>query len=400
MAAAQSIPILGSLVIARLFSPSEFGKFSAWLGVVLTAAIVVTGRFETCLAVEQDGEPRRHAVIAILATIILISIPLTLLMLAGGNAIPAFSGYSTSWAFATFPTIISMALVQTWQAWAAAEGNYRALSWTRITQALCTTSFQIIVGWIYPTALGLAAGYLIGCLFGLYHGVHMMPITLKEAGTWFDFSHKLMHFWKSNRRFPIYALPADIIHSASAQLPLILIASKFGAEASGLFALTSRVLGAPMGLLGVAVLDVFKRDAALSYRIKGHCRDEYIRTLKILAIGGAVFAAGAMLAAEPLFEIAFGDKWRFSGVIAIWLMPMYVLRFVSSPLSYVFYIAQKQHIDLLWQCALFVVTIATFTLTADFQSSVIHYAGWYALLYAIYLFLSYHSSTGKQLVAR
>jgi hypothetical protein len=30
--AAQSIPLLGSLVIARIYAPAEFGLFSAWLG--------------------------------------------------------------------------------------------------------------------------------------------------------------------------------------------------------------------------------------------------------------------------------------------------------------------------------------------------------------------------------
>lgn len=62
-ALAQAIPILGSLVIARQYAPSEFGRFSAWLGLVLLAAVALTGRFETALALEPDGEPRRRAMV-------------------------------------------------------------------------------------------------------------------------------------------------------------------------------------------------------------------------------------------------------------------------------------------------------------------------------------------------
>jgi O-antigen/teichoic acid export membrane protein len=53
--AAQSIPLLGALVIARIYAPTEFGVFSAWMGIVMLAAVVVTGRFEMALAVEVDG---------------------------------------------------------------------------------------------------------------------------------------------------------------------------------------------------------------------------------------------------------------------------------------------------------------------------------------------------------
>ena len=72
--AAQSIPLLGSLVIARIYAPAEFGLFSAWLGMVMMAAVVVTGRFEMTLAVEADGAPRRFAMVATLGTILMASL--------------------------------------------------------------------------------------------------------------------------------------------------------------------------------------------------------------------------------------------------------------------------------------------------------------------------------------
>ena len=52
---AQSIPIIGSLVLARLYIPSQFGIFSAWLGLTALAAVMITGRFEMALPIEPDG---------------------------------------------------------------------------------------------------------------------------------------------------------------------------------------------------------------------------------------------------------------------------------------------------------------------------------------------------------
>lgn len=394
--AAQSIPLLGSLVIARIYAPAEFGLFSAWLGMVMMAAVVVTGRFEMALAVEADGAPRRFAVAATLGTILLVSFFFALIgggiYLASGlfdNVKPAMVGLF-------LPAALLAGVTQTWQAWAAAEGNYRGLSWIRISQAFVVTVAQIGAGLMSPTASGMMLGHVLGTAVGICFAMYFMPINPLGIGGRAEFWTKLKAFWLNQRRFPMFALPADAINAASGQLPLLLIASRFGAEASGLFALTIRVLGAPIGLLGAAVLDVFKRSAASSYRDKGHCKEEYRRTFWLLAAGGVILALGVIVIAERLFVVAFGEPWRQAGVIAIWLMPMFALRFVASPLSYVFYIAGKQQVDLVWQCALLTMTVASFMLTSRFEESIKLYATGYSLLYVVYAILSYHYSKGKQ----
>lgn len=394
--AAQSIPLLGSLVIARIYAPAEFGLFSAWLGMVMMAAVVVTGRFEMALAVEPDGAPRRFAVTATLATIFLASSFLALIAggiyFAGGmldNVQPAMVGLFV-------PAALLAGVTHTWQAWAAAEGNYRGLSWIRISQAFVVTVAQIGAGVISPTAFGMMLGHVLGTAAGIGFAMYFMPLNPLLTEGRVKFLRNLKAFWRNQRRFPMLALPADALNAASGQLPLLLIASRFGAEASGLFALTIRVLGAPIGLLGAAVLDVFKRSAASSYRDKGHCKEEYARTFWLLAAGGCMLALGIVVIAERLFVIAFGEPWRQAGVIAIWLMPMFALRFVASPLSYVFYIAGKQHIDLVWQCALLAMTMASFMLTSSFETSIKFYAAGYGFLYVVYAILSYHYSKGSQ----
>jgi O-antigen/teichoic acid export membrane protein len=394
--AAQSIPLLGSLVIARIYAPAEFGLFSAWLGMVMMAAVVVTGRFEMTLAVEADGAPRRFAMVATLGTILMASLFFALVAgvvyLSGGLPDQVKPGMVILFV----PATLLVGVTHTWQAWAAAEGNYRGLSWIRISQAFVVTVTQIGAGLISPTAYGMLLGHVLGLAAGIGFAMYFMPINPFAIGGKAKFWASLKTFWVNQRRFPMLALPADTINAASGQLPLLLIASRFGVEASGLFALTVRVLGAPIGLLGAAVLDVFKRSAASSYRDKGHCKEEYAHTFWLLATGGGVLALCVMFEPERLFVVAFGEPWRQAGTIAIWLMPMFALRFVASPLSYVFYIAGKQQIDLVWQCALLAMTLFSFMLPTSFEASIKLYSIGYSLLYVVYAILSYHYSKGKQ----
>jgi O-antigen/teichoic acid export membrane protein len=245
-----------------------------------------------------------------------------------------------------------------------------------------------------PSALGLAIGHTFGVLLGVVVAMWMMPLSLRSFLPWIEFRTKLRAFWSSHRRFPLFALPADLINTVAGQLPLLFITSKFGADATGFYALALRILGGPISLLGTAVLDVFKRRAATSFRDLGHCKEDYVSTFRVLFVLGGLLALGVMLVAEPLFAWAFGETWRQAGVIAVWLMPMFALRFVASPLSYVFYIAGGQRVDLVWQCGLLAMTLFVFLAGFDFESTVKAYAAGYAGMYVVYLFLSYRYSKG------
>lgn len=394
MVIAQAIPLLGSLVIARLYAPAEFGEFSTWLGVVMMAAVFVTGRFEMALVIEADGEPRRFALVATLVTIFSAVAALFVVVLVAYLVLHDVSGITLGLVLIFLPASLLMAVVQTWQSWAAAEGLYRQLSLIRIAQALGITCLQVVAGNLAPSALGLAIGHLLGLLLGVAVAAWTMPIAMPDFRNWVGFRGQLVAFWVKHKQFPLFALPADFINTAAGQLPLFFIASQFGSEASGLYALAVRILGGPISLLGTAVLDVFKRSAAVSFRERGNCREEYLRTFKVLAGLGLLLAFGVVLLAEPLFAWAFGQNWRHAGVIAAWLMPMFALRFVASPLSYVFYIADGQRVDLMWQAGLLCMTMLVFHVGMNFETTVKAYAVGYAGMYVIYLLLSYRYSKG------
>src|SRR3546814_7653118 len=65
----------------------------------------------------------------------------------------------------------------------------------------------------------------------------------------------LVDFWKQQRKFPMFALPAATINTVSAQLPVLIVASRFGTEFAGYLAMSLRLIGAPVTLLGRSVLD-------------------------------------------------------------------------------------------------------------------------------------------------
>lgn len=390
-AAAQIIPILGSLIIARLFIPAEFGMFMTWFGLVQIGAVLSTGRFEAALPLEKNGTPRAQAASSALLTSAAI---LTIVAIIGACLWPLYAPYlkdAPSLLIALYvPAVAAAASALILQSWAAAEGRFRALSAMRITQAAIITGLQIAVGFVEPSAGLLALAHLTGVVSGaLLMACKLRPPRLNDG------RKTLSNFWNRYRRFPIYALPAGTVNTAAAQLPLILISHRFGAEIAGYVAMAFRILGAPISLLGSAVLDVFKQRASESWRATGSCRGPYLETLTVLAAGSMVVTIAFWLVGVELFVFAFGPEWADSGRVAVLLLPLFAMRFVSSPLSYTFFIAEKQPVDLVWQICLLVMTVVTLTAFDTYQNTLGSYALGYGLMYIVYLYLSFRLSRGQ-----
>jgi O-antigen/teichoic acid export membrane protein len=390
---AQLIPIVGTLVLARIFDPASFGFFSAWQGAVLFLGVVLTCRFEVTLAVEADGAPRRSAVAMTLLTIALCSLVAIILLVLGCLlGAQERTGFPVALLILFVPVAALVSGMQTLQNWAAADGRYRQLSVMRITQSTSIVGVQICVGMLSPDASGLALGYFAGALTGFLVSWFLEPMARNDFVTpWL----RLRAFWREKKRFPMFSLPADSVNAAAAQLPVLLVTARFGAEAAGLLAMALRMLGAPMSLLAASVLDVFKRHAGQGYRERGECRAEYLHAFRILLGVASLAAIAIAFGAEPIFALAFGDAWLGAGTMALWLLPRFAIGFVASPLSYMVYVAGKQQLDLVWQVTLLGMTLVTLSFAPTAKDALISYGVGYGGLYLLYLAMSYRFSLGR-----
>jgi O-antigen/teichoic acid export membrane protein len=390
---AQVIPIAGTVVLATIFKPSSFGLYSTWLGFVMFLGVILTGRLEMVLAVETDGQPRRHAVVAIIKTIAITSlVAVFVLGICMLMKLGVLEQFSFGMLAILIPSAAMLAGTGTLQNWAAADGRYQHLSIMRIMQAGSVAIFQIAFGLLASDVLELAIGYFAGTLVGLLTGFLLSP--LKYEGFTGD-RKSLGEFWYGQRSFVLCSLPASAISSATAQLPVVLVAAKFGSEAAGLLAIAMRMVGAPMSIISKSVLDVFKRNAAQAYHDRGECRAEYLNSMRLLFIIAVCSTVVIGVCAKPVFTGIFGKSWAGAGVVTLLLLPRFGLGFIASPLSYIVYVVGRQHLDLVWQLALLGMTLVTLLSFATFHRTLLYYSVGYGLLYIVYLWMSYRFSCGR-----
>jgi O-antigen/teichoic acid export membrane protein len=392
-AMAQAIPIIGSLVIARLYTVEDFGIYSAWLGIVLILSVLSTGRFEASIAIQAPGKNQLLAFQATNYFILVMGVVLScLLVFITQTDFSWLKIFELEFLLLLIPTGMVMAFSQTQQSLLAASGQYKLLSVLRVMQALLIVIPQIIIGYWFKSPIHLAATHFIGVLITILI-VRYFDSTLKLF-TFYN-NKLLLTFYIKYKKFLIYSLPADSMNSLAAQLPVIVVTVNFGSEKGGILALTMRTLGAPIGILGKSVLDVFKKYASDEYRLLGNCSSIYLKTLYYLTFLAGLFSIFIFFFSKILFAVLFGSEWTEAGDIAILLLPLFALRFIASPLSYLIYIAEKQNIDLVWQVCLLFMTLTVLYSGLSFEDTIKLYSAGYAILYLAYIRLTYKMSLNE-----
>jgi len=389
---AQAINILGALAIARIYAPTDFGLFASWLGLTHILTNCLSHMLEHAFGLEPDGDERYALVVTA------VTISLATAMVAGVFVLIAYlvtqfffdDGVITItpilW-WLLIPQSLGATLSLVWQSWAANNGNFHYLAKIRILQAIFIVSSQILIGIRWPDVAALATAQTFGMLLSVGLCCYLMPLRI-------PFRHDILlrhvrNYWYKYRKFPLLALPASLIGVTADRLPIILIAVRFGTEVAGYYALVARVMATPIALVGGAVLDVFKRSAATERDATGRCEYSYQRTFFLLLALSAIVTIAAWLFVYDFFLLVFGEQWVASGSMAVWLLPMTATAFVASPLSYMFFIMQKQGVNLCWQTCLCGMTALAFIYFDSYKESIFVYSFCYAILNIICIMLSY-----------
>jgi O-antigen/teichoic acid export membrane protein len=391
---AQAMPLLAAPLITRMCTPSDMGAFSVWLGVVAVSAIAATLRLETAMILDHEHEQQRVCFSVVLYTASITAVLVSLAaMVAHTFGLPALRQQSPgALAIIGLGTWLT-AYTQTTLAYATSHKAFGKAARAKVWGAATIALSQLLLLFLGAGEFGLLAGQVIGLVAGLAAATLLLrpprpQVALRLDATARAYLLRHQKFWR-------FSLPSNLLNALVGQMPLFLIGMRHGAVAAGLYALTNRVLAAPVSLLAASVLEVFKRESVQEFEALGNCQRAYRYTFKALSLLGLGPALALLFFSPQLFAFAFGENWRPAGELAQILAPLCFLNFIASPLSYVFFVTGKQKVDLLWQIALFVMTLCAFLAPGSLRQNVLWYATGYSMLYLVYLHMSWQCSQNR-----
>lgn len=341
------VTLAASPLLTRLYTPTEVGALGVFLAVAGVASVAVSLGYERAIVAADDESDAA----ALLTSSIVIALPLSAVagLLLNGLIVGGYTGFKQlppASALLLAPVVAATAAFFALRYWFIRREEYGVISRVTFTQNVARAISQVGLGAMNFGWAGLLGGELAG------RAVGMLPMTRMAIAEWKRVPQTvsgLRRVLRKYHRFPQYALPSAILDSVAISAPLPLVASAYGADASGQFALVLRVLAIPLVLLGRSVADAFfGRIAAYARDRPQLVRRFFYRTALSLLLIGIVPAVGVAVFGPALFTTLFGARWHTAGLLARVLAPWALATFVVSPVSRLVFVFGGQRLKLFY----------------------------------------------------
>jgi O-antigen/teichoic acid export membrane protein len=348
--AAQSLTLLISPLLTRIYTPENMGEFALYSSSIAILTLVSTLRYDMAII-----SPKSDAAARILIKIILLvslSVFLTSVILQLLFRLFLLETEHTTKAgtwFWLLPAGVFLAALQvSYSAYLLRKKHYGAVAGVRLLSAASAAGFSVTLGWLQFGVWGLLLSSLGGLLIGVLLAQHKSRLEW-----WQKISRRrITSVAKRYINYPRIDLPSSLLGVIGSQLPTILLGAIFGPAFIGFYALTDRILLAPLSALAGAVSSVFRVQATNHAEESGSFKRTYLNTFTLLLVAAIIIYMPFFAFGQQIFVLVFGEAWRTAGKIVEIVCPLYFFRMIASPLSMSFYVRNHMHVDIIGQALL------------------------------------------------
>lgn len=339
---AQLITLLGYLVLARIYTDSDFGVLSIIISIGSIGAVLAAGRYDPAIMLpDTDREAKQVVRLAVTINVIFSVIFLTGCVVATFALSHVWSQVAPLLIFAAlYVTVTSLSSI--WTFWLNRLGEYRQISANRLFSAVAQVGLQI-GAWL--VGLGGAVGLIGGRILGVLAATVTLGYRARSSRVDVDKTQGARRrALRRYRKMPLLNGPSAIADAVRINGINLMIAAIFSTAMLGQFSFAWLIVQAPVALINGAVSQVYFRE--LTNTPRGQLRAMATSVTKRGALAGLVpFAALAALA-PWLIPLIFGARWEMAGLIVTILCPWLYVNLVTSPVSNIFVVTETQQVSL------------------------------------------------------
>jgi O-antigen/teichoic acid export membrane protein len=323
--------------------------FALFMACVSFATAAVTLRYEIAIpnaAKDSDAD-------ALLLLSLVVSFPLSLLLgglmfllvkwdLLSLGRLPLWS------AIALVPTLLVTGFFCALRYWLVRKKDFHTISKVLVVQGTVRGVVPILLGLLQVNWTALMLGEIAARLSGVYNMfLNALPALRQQVR---------QHGWQpvfraglNNWSFPGLVLPSALLDLLALTLPVPLIAHYYGPAAAGVFFIAQRLTSLPVSFIGASVADVFHTTVAEAFRNRpAEVKPMLIRTMARLAKLGLMILGPLALVAPFVCGRLFGGQYAQAGPLAALLFPWCFAQLISSPLSRLLVVADRNALLLIF----------------------------------------------------
>ncbi len=345
---AQIIALLAAPVLTRLYGPEDFGVWALFISITGIIGIVACLRYELSIMLpESDEDAINLLALSILFVLIITVVTIAIIYLFKDPLVLALNSPQLGnyvWLIPPFVFLNGIFLALNY--WNSRTKHFKRLSFARVSSSLSSTGTQIGAGMGgYATGIGLITGSLVGTFAST---IVLFGQIWKDDKKLFQASikpKKMIEGMKRHRKFPLVNSWSALLNMTSWQLPAFLLTFYFSPAIVGFYSLGLRLIQMPMSFIGGSISQVFFQRASVAK--SENTLDLLVENVfRILVIIGLFPILTVTIVGSDLFTVIFGQAWTEAGVYAQILSIWAFVWFISSPLSTIYIVMEKQQFGL------------------------------------------------------
>lgn len=354
---AQIIAIGLIPIITRLYTPEDYGLFSLILAISGIIVVFSSLSYQLAIMLPKEDVDAAHIVILCCILIMISSIFTGIIFIFFGDFIanilnvPKISNYLLFVPIIVFFT----AIVSVFTYWNARRKRFGTIALAQSSNSFLSKIIQIGAGIGSASLFGLITGYFIG---------YISAITFFLKGFFEDFilfkkisRQRLKSLAIRYKKFPLFTSWSTTANTISIQIAPLLLVYFYSPVIVGYYTIANQVVQMPMSLIGSAIGQVFFQRASED-KNKTDNISEIVHGVHRRLVSFGIFPMLLLLIiGEDLFALALGTEWATAGLYVKILVPWLLLVFIASPLSTIFSVLERQHIDLSFNVTLLISRI-------------------------------------------
>ncbi len=350
-ALSQIIQFAVAPILTRLYEPAAFGYYATYAAVVAIGGGLITAKYD--LALVLPGEENQAADLLRIAVgiVFFFSVVSLVFVQCGKQYVASWMGMQDNPYIVLFipAGLLLLGLYELYRNWGIRNREFRRITISSVFHVGFTAAVQIFLAFF--SGIGV-----MGLIFGQIAGQMLALVVLLPKQWRKDFRSKninlrnMLGMAKRYKDFPQYMLLAGLLNRTTPYIPIFVFGWYFPPAVVGFYALSQRVIKAPMSLIGSNISTTFVRKAQdLATRDIAELRKKTFQMSACMIIVGLIPALILYLFAPQLFVIIFGNKWEIAGRYTAVMSFYLLLQFAFTPLAIIFRILEKQRIYTLWE---------------------------------------------------
>lgn len=390
----QIIGVISSPIIARLYSPSDYGILALFVSILSICIVMSSLRYEISLPLQKEDGAAANILALCILLLFANSIIFSLILYLVGSIIDinTYFALNTIKPYFWLLTIgfLGAGLYNILNYWVIRQGDYSRITATRINQTISGVASKILMGLFLFGPLGLILGHVISQIVGI--NTFIMRMLKKDRARFSLITYRDMKsVAKQNSNFPLFLLPASILNSITLASPVIMLSSIYGLEVTGWYSFAYGILVSPGLFISASMSQVYYGELSIRIREKKETLTLFLSATRKLALIGIPLIGIPALLAPLFFPIVFGDNWKVAGLYCLPLSLMAIAAFCVSPTVHLSAFGYN-HWQLLWDISRLSLVISGFFITIYLKlspmESLFIFSFTMTLLYLVHFFMN------------